>query len=101
MNIYRQKDYVCEREFSAEVVVVGTGAGGAVVGALLAEAGFDVLFVEEGGYHPTSSFSPYLAESQPRLYRDNGTTVIMGNPPIPFAEGRCVGGSTVINGEIG
>lgn len=100
MNIYRQKDYAREREFSAEVVVVGTGAGGAVVGALLAEAGFDVLFVEEGGYHPTSSFSPYLAESQPRLYRDNGTTVIMGNPPIPFAEGRCVGGSTVINGGM-
>src|SRR5690606_37507409 len=77
-----------------------TGAGGAACGAELAEAGVDVLFVEEGGYHPTSSFSPYLGESQARLYRDNGGTVIMGNPPIPYAEGRCVGGSTVINGGM-
>lgn len=84
----------------ADVVVVGTGAGGAVVGTELAEAGHDVLFVEEGGHHPTSSFNPYLTESIPRLYRDAGGTIIMGRPPIPYAEGRCVGGSTVVNGGM-
>ena len=35
-----------------------------------------------------------------RLYRDAGTTVIFGRPPILFAEGKCVGGSTVINGGM-
>jgi choline dehydrogenase-like flavoprotein len=35
-----------------------------------------------------------------RLYRDAGTTMILGRPPILFAEGRCVGGSTVINGGM-
>lgn len=89
-----------QRRFDAEVVVVGTGAGGAVVGAELAEAGFDVLFVEEGGHHPTESFNPYLKESIPRLYRDGGATVILGRAPIPYVEGRCVGGSTVINGGM-
>jgi choline dehydrogenase-like flavoprotein len=100
MNILRHGDYEEGATYDAEVVVVGTGAGGAVVGAELAEAGYDVILVEEGGYHPTSSFSPYLSGTQPRLYRDNGGTVIMGNPPIPYAEGRCVGGSTVINGGM-
>jgi choline dehydrogenase-like flavoprotein len=56
--------------------------------------------VEEGGYHPTSSFNPYLTESIPRLYRDAGGTIIMGRPPIPYAEGRCVGGGTVVNGGM-
>lgn len=100
MTILSHRDYRNGQHYDIEVVVVGTGAGGAVVGAELAEAGRDVLFIEEGGYHPTSSFNPYLTESLPRLYRDAGGTIIMGRPPIPYAEGRCVGGSTVINGGM-
>lgn len=93
-------DYADTSRFEADIVVVGTGAGGAVVGTELAEAGFDVVFVEEGSWHPTSSFNPYISESVPRLYREAGATVILGSPPIPFMEGRCVGGSTVINGGM-
>jgi choline dehydrogenase-like flavoprotein len=100
MTILAHGDYRNGEQHETEVVVVGTGAGGAVVGAELAEAGRDVLFVEEGGYHPTSSFNPYLTESLPRLYRDAGGTIIMGRPPIPYAEGRCVGGGTVVNGGM-
>ena len=37
--------------------IVGSGAGGATVAAELAEAGVDVIVLEEGGYHPTESFS--------------------------------------------
>ncbi len=98
--ILSHRDYAAEHAFSADVVVVGTGAGGAVVGTELAEAGRDVIFVEEGGYHPTQSFNPYTTESVPRLYRDASATMIFGRPPIPYVEGRCVGGSTVINGGM-
>ncbi len=83
-----------------DVIVIGTGAGGAAAGATLAEAGLDVLFVEEGAWHPTSSFSPWLSETLPRLYRDAGTTMIYGRSTFLAAEGRCVGGSTVINGGM-
>jgi choline dehydrogenase-like flavoprotein len=93
-------DYAREQRFETDVVIVGTGAGGATVGSELAQAGIRVTFVEEGGWHPTSTFSPYTAESVPRLYRDGGGTVILGKPPIPYVEGRCVGGSTVINGGM-
>src|SRR5689334_6997480 len=98
--LLRYADYRKTNDFEADVVVVGTGAGGGVVGTELAEAGRRVLFVEEGGHHPTSSFNPYLTESVPRLYRDASATVILGKPPIPYVEGRCVGGSTVINGGM-
>jgi choline dehydrogenase-like flavoprotein len=98
--ILRFDDYAKQRDFDTDVVVVGTGAGGAVAGTELAEGGRRVLFVEEGSHHPTSSFNPYLEESIPRLYRDASATVILGTPGIPYTEGRCVGGSTVINGGM-
>ncbi len=65
--ILSHRDYVKERKFSADVVVVGTGAGGAVAGAELAAAGRDVLFIEEGSWFSTDSFNPYSTESVPRL----------------------------------
>ena len=98
--IFRHADYRSERVFDADVVVDGTGAGGAVAGAELAEAGLDVIFVEEGSYHSTSSFSPFATDSIPRLYRDGSSTMIFGKPNIPYLEGRCVGGSTVLNGGM-
>ena len=99
-GVLTHRNYTKRRVFHADVVVVGTGAGGAAAGAELAEAGHDVLFVEEGSYIPHSSFNPHLERSMPRLYRDSGTTMVFGNPTIPFVEGRCVGGSTTINGGM-
>ncbi|MEZ4224559.1 MAG: GMC family oxidoreductase [Polyangiaceae bacterium] len=98
--IHSFADYGKTQEFSTDIVVVGTGAGGAAVGTELAESGAKVLFVEEGSYTPTESFNPYTTESIPRLYRDAAATIILGNPPIPYVEGRAVGGSTVINGGM-
>ncbi len=98
--ILSHKDYAPVAEYTADVVVVGTGAGGGAVGTELAEAGAHVVFVEEGSYTPTESFNPYTSQSIPRLYRDAAATVIFGNPPIPYVEGRAVGGSTVINGGM-
>ncbi len=56
--ILRYQDYQRVARLDADVIVIGTGAGGAAAGAELAEAGFDVLFVVVGSYNPTSSFSP-------------------------------------------
>ena len=38
------------------VVIVGSGAGGAVAASILASAGHDVLILEEGGHHQKSEF---------------------------------------------
>jgi choline dehydrogenase-like flavoprotein len=89
-----------ERTLVADAIVVGSGAGGAVAAALLAEAGLDVLVLEEGALHRTESFSADVLGSVRALYRDAGTSMILGRPGIIFAEGRCVGGSTVINGGM-
>jgi len=100
MTILSHEDYAADQTFETDIVIVGSGAGGSAAGATLAEAGHRVMFIEEGGYHPTSSFNPYTTESVPRLYRDASATMIVGRTPIPYVEGRCVGGSTVINGGM-
>lgn len=99
-NVESGHDARREAMLVADAIVVGTGAGGAVGAALLAEAGLDVLMIEEGSLEKTDSFSTSIPEMIRRLYRDGGTTMILGRPGIIFAEGRCVGGSTVINGGM-
>jgi choline dehydrogenase-like flavoprotein len=81
----------------AEVVVIGTGAGGAVVACELAEAGVDVLLLEEGD-HPdrVPAGAPPLARIG-ALYRDGGMSGTVGNTFITVPIGRTVGGTTAIN----
>ena len=81
-------------------VVVGSGAGGATAAAELAEAGVDVIVLEEGGYHPTESFTAGTGRALRTLYRDGGGGMAIGRPSVLYAEGRCVGGSTVVNGGM-
>lgn len=85
---------------SCDVVVVGSGAGGGSIAAEFAEAGLDVVIVEEGGHYTSEDFSLNPAVATSTLYRDAGASVIIGKPNIFFQEGRCVGGSTVINGGM-
>jgi choline dehydrogenase-like flavoprotein len=88
------------RTVDCDVAVVGSGAGGGVMAAELAEAGLDVVVLEEGGYHRTEEFGPRPGETLRKLYRDGGTSVAFGSPPVYYQEGRCVGGSTVVNGAM-
>ncbi|NVB85403.1 MAG: GMC oxidoreductase [Kofleriaceae bacterium] len=80
-----------------DVVVVGTGAGGAVVGRELAEAGLAVVFVEEGRYFDRKDFTGRSFSMQQKLYRRGGSTFSVGNVGIPIPLGQTVGGSTTVN----
>jgi choline dehydrogenase-like flavoprotein len=83
-----------------EVLVVGSGAGGAVTAARLAEAGRDVLVLEEGPWHDPDVHEPFSPAEMVAKYRHHGASAALGNPGIAFAEGRCVGGSTEINSGL-
>jgi choline dehydrogenase-like flavoprotein len=99
-GVFTRDDLVRDLVLECDAVVVGSGAGGGVVAAELAEGGLDVVVLEEGGYHPTEEFIPDPGAMTRKLYRDGGATMAVGTPPILFAEGRCVGGSTVVNGGM-
>ena len=99
-GITRGADVSGDLRVDCDVVIVGSGAGGATMAAELAEAGVDVVVIEEGGYHPTASFRAETVRALRTLYRDGGGGMTVGRPSVLFAEGRCVGGSTVVNGGM-
>jgi len=80
-----------------QVLVVGSGAGGAVTALELAKAGLDVCILEEGSRWTLADYGQGSLEAMRRLYRRRGMTPIMGRVPIGYVEGACVGGSTEIN----
>ncbi len=85
-------------ESRCDVVVIGSGAGGAFAARSLARAGLDVVIVEEGSHWGVAK----LRTSGPldrfgSLYRDAGATIALGKPPIVLPIGRAVGGTTVVN----
>ena len=81
----------------AGVLVIGTGAGGAVTALELARHGHDVLMVEEGRLIEGDPPDAGSTETMAHLYRHRGMTPMMGRVPIAYVEGQCVGGSTEIN----
>jgi choline dehydrogenase-like flavoprotein len=80
-----------------DVVVVGSGAGGAVAAAELAAAGLDVIVLEAGQHYERDSYPDDHLDAIAELYRDGGLTIAEGRPPIPVPVAKVVGGTTVIN----
>lgn len=80
-----------------DVAIVGSGAGGAVAAATLAEAGLDVVVLEAGDAYDRDSYPSDPLAAIASLYRDGGLTIAEGRPPIPVPVARTVGGTTVIN----
>ena len=69
-------------ELRAEIVVIGSGPGGAITACLLAVAGRDVLLVEEGEHLPLSSCEPFSTDEMLQKYRNGGQTVALGKNKI-------------------
>jgi len=80
-----------------DVVIVGSGAGGASAATVLAEAGLDVVVLEAGEHFTRDSYPHDPIEAVTSLYREAGLTVAEGRPPVPVPVARAVGGTTVIN----
>jgi choline dehydrogenase-like flavoprotein len=84
-------------EEECDVVIVGSGAGGAVAAATLAEAGLNVIVLEAGESFNRESYPEEPLDAIANLYRDGGLTIAEGRPPIPVPVARTVGGTTVVN----
>lgn len=79
-----------------DVCVIGSGAGGAVVAARLAERGLRVVMLEEGAYRTRADFRMDEGEAYRSLYQDRGLRSTR-DLAITVLQGRTVGGSALVN----
>jgi choline dehydrogenase-like flavoprotein len=83
----------------ADVVVVGSGAGGSMAAHELAARGLDVLIVERGPHVDRSEFTEDEPEMYAQLYSD-GALQLSRDFSVQVLQGMCVGGSTVVNNGV-
>jgi choline dehydrogenase-like flavoprotein len=81
----------------ADACVIGTGAGGAVAAAELAERGLDVVVLEQGGERSHQDATGRPRDVLPRFYRDGGQVATIGRPPLMLPLGQGTGGTTFVN----
>ena len=81
------------------VIVIGSGAGGAVAAANLAAQHHDVLIVEAGRLFASGDITHEERRMTAQLFVDGGIQTSRDHDVVVF-QGRCVGGSTVINNGI-
>src|SRR3954453_17842470 len=85
-----------ELELEADVVVVGSGAGGGVIAGTLAGQGLKVVVLEAAGYFNESDFKQIeLLAYQEMYWRGGPTPTADGN--ISLQAGTTLGGGTTIN----
>lgn len=85
-----------DRTLEADVVIVGSGAGGAVSAEILAQAGLKVVIVEAGRLHSSNDFTLHENQAYRDLYQE-AAAMTTGDGGISILQGRTVGGSTVVN----
>ena len=86
----------------ADVVVVGSGAGGGVVASELAERGRHVVLLELGPHLTAADFARWESKAAHDLWWPVRFALIDGGASgvVTLLGGRCVGGGTTINTKV-
>ena len=79
-------------------IVIGSGPGGSISAFLSCKKNQRTLLIEEGSVKSGSQYHSLLQLS--RDFRNSGQELILGNPPVPYAQGRVLGGSSEINSGL-
>jgi len=85
-----------DQHFEADVVIVGSGAGGAMAAEQLSSAGLSVILLEMGSLQEGGQFQQLERWAYPMLYQD-GAGRKSKDQSISILQGRTVGGSTTVN----
>lgn len=87
-------------DLEADVVVVGSGPAGSSVAREAARAGARVIVIEAGPAVDLAQSPRDAFGAMALLYREMGASVLFGSVPMPYVQGRMVGGSSPVNGAI-
>lgn len=95
-NAYEAHSREMPKQMSADVVIVGTGAGGGITAEICAKAGLKVLMIEEGPLKTSKDFKMLESVAYPTLYQESAGRKT-ADKAINILQGRTVGGSTTVN----
>ena len=95
----RGRDLRAPLRLTCDVVVVGSGAGGAMLARDTARAGLATVLIEEGGFHGPGDFTQREGEMLPRLFQEAGGRSTEDGA-VMILSGKGVGGSTVHNTNL-
>lgn len=84
-------------KLSCDVVVVGSGAGGATIAKELSGAGRRVILLEAGLHYTRDDFNLRIEQSFMAMYWYGGQMLTLGTPAFLLPLGKTVGGTTTIN----
>ena len=84
------------QRIAADVLVIGSGAGGGSIARDLARAGKRVLIIEAGALYDERTFPTRERDAYERLYLDSGFTAT-DDAHIAILAGGTVGGGTTVN----
>lgn len=82
-----------------DLLVVGSGPGGAISANLSSREGNSVVVVESGSRIDTS-VPHHSPEQMVRFFKYGGQEVILGSNLVPFAQGQVFGGGSEINSGL-
>jgi hypothetical protein len=83
-----------------DVIVIGSGAGGAITASKMVSKGLNTLMIEEGEDAYVGNSERFTLDGMSKYYRDGGHLATLSSPAIAWAEGKCLGGGTELNSGI-
>lgn len=99
-GLYEYADYRGAVHERCEVVVVGSGPGGALVALELARKGVDVVLLEAGPVARKQDLVRDGGLSMSRWFWDSGLRTTRGNVILPTLQAKVLGGGSLINCAI-
>lgn len=103
-DIISGRTFTSDQRLDCDVVIVGSGASGAVVAQCLTEVGLNVIVVEEGPNVTSEQHARMRpTESMRHTWRQGAFSAALGvgdSPVINVTMGRCIGGSSTLTGGV-
>lgn len=96
MQVRRGRELTQDLTLTADVAIVGSGAGGGMAARELARAGARVIVLEEGPFLRAEEMSQREEDMMPKLFQERGGQMT-SDLAIRVMSGRALGGSTVHN----
>jgi len=95
-QVFNAREFTKNKTIEADVVIIGSGAGGAISAEVLAKKGLKVVIIEEGPYRNSQHFNMLEKEAYPDLYQESAGRKTK-DKAISILQGKSVGGSTTVN----